>query len=113
MRLHPAGSRKPYVTRVFKARKNANLGIKISVLLWSKWRDSNPRPFGPEALRLVRSRPEMPTVSGFCHELRTQVDKIRCNLVANHGVNAESGQSSSNAHHAIMALFYCNESGKL
>ena len=41
--MHPANRKKPCGARLFGQRKNANLCIKISVLLWRSGWDSNPR----------------------------------------------------------------------
>ena len=41
--MHPAKWKKPCGARLFGQRKNANLCIKISVLLWRSGWDSNPR----------------------------------------------------------------------
>ena len=41
--MHPVKWKKPCGARLFGQRKNANLCIKISVLLWRRVRDSNPR----------------------------------------------------------------------
>ena len=39
---------KMYAARLGDIEKARWFRIKTIVLLWSKWRDSNPRPFGPE-----------------------------------------------------------------
>ena len=48
--MRPVNRKKPCGARLFGQRKNANLCIKISVLLWRRVRDSNPGRFYPHSI---------------------------------------------------------------